>query len=68
MFFGRYDGSFSFAENKEELYFKGRMVTTFFEYEIDKFVCGIFNDTDYVQLIDRSKKEITIKVKNPAAD
>jgi len=56
MFFGNYDETFSFAENREEFYFIGRNVPSFFEYEVDKFVCGIWNDLEYVQVIDRSKK------------
>jgi len=70
MFFGRHDGSFSFAENKEESYFQERKVKSFFEYEVDKVVCAVFNDREknYIQLIDRSKKEITLKLTNPAED
>jgi len=70
LFFGGYDKSYSisFAENKEESYFNERNVRSFFEYELDKFVCAICKDKNYIQLIDRSNKQITTKVKNPAND
>jgi len=69
LFFGRYDKFCSFAENKEESYFNGCDVTSFFEYEVDKFVCAICNDPEnnYIQIIDRTKKGKITKVKNPAA-
>jgi len=64
MFFGKYDGSYSFVENSEEFYFKNCVVPSFFEYDLDKFVCAVFNDPNknYIQLINRSKKEETTKV------
>jgi len=64
LFFGRYDGSYSFVENNEESYFKGSLVLSFFEYDFDKFACAVFNDPNkhYIQLIDRNLKEIIKKV------
>jgi len=79
LFFGTYDKSFSFAENNEESYFNGSPVTSFFEYEVDKLICAACYDpekyiksiiayitSNYIQIIDRSKKQVTIKVKSPA--
>jgi len=64
LFFGRYDKSYFFAEKKEESYFNSFNVPSFFEYELDKFVCAIQNDRDnnYIQLFDRRNKAITTKV------
>jgi len=64
MFFGRYDGPYSFLKSSEEFYLKDCIVPSFFEYDLDKFVCAVHNDPykNYIQLIDRSKKKVTTKV------
>jgi len=69
MFFGRHDGSYSFVENKEDIYFNGCDVRNFFEHELDKFVCAIYNDPEKksIQLIDRSKKYILIRANYPVS-
>jgi len=67
--FGSYDESHNFTENKDEMYFNSCTVTSFYEYDLDKFVCAICNDSNenYVQLIDRGTKDITVKVHHPAS-
>eukprot|EP00350_Pseudokeronopsis_sp_OXSARD2_P014033 CAMPEP_0170546292 /NCGR_PEP_ID=MMETSP0211-20121228/4664_1 /TAXON_ID=311385 /ORGANISM="Pseudokeronopsis sp., Strain OXSARD2" /LENGTH=84 /DNA_ID=CAMNT_0010850687 /DNA_START=1008 /DNA_END=1262 /DNA_ORIENTATION=+ len=70
LFFGSHDESYAFVENKEESYFNGCKVKSFFEHEFGKFVCAICDDPSksYVQLFDRRTGEITLKVKNPAGN
>jgi len=60
MFFGRYDERYTFIENKEEIYFNGCDVTSFFEYGLDKFIIFLrgarYNKVFYI--IDRCKAEV----------
>jgi len=72
MYFGKFDEGHSFIENKDESYLGGYDVSSFFEFDLDKFVCTVKDDSDenefYVQLLDRGVKEVIVKVKNPAAN
>ena len=55
-----------FEQNTTEKYFNGKTITSFYEYELDKFAVCVCNQSEYVQIIDRNHQVELFKVTHPA--
>eukprot|EP00350_Pseudokeronopsis_sp_OXSARD2_P003425 CAMPEP_0170540556 /NCGR_PEP_ID=MMETSP0211-20121228/536_1 /TAXON_ID=311385 /ORGANISM="Pseudokeronopsis sp., Strain OXSARD2" /LENGTH=68 /DNA_ID=CAMNT_0010843009 /DNA_START=1057 /DNA_END=1263 /DNA_ORIENTATION=+ len=56
---------YSFNENLNEFYLQNLDVLTFEEYEKDKFIVGIINEREYVQMIDRNHNQNIFRIRHP---
>lgn len=61
LFFGKVEG-YEFKENIGEKFFEGKTVTSFWEYDLDKFIVCVCNQSEYVQMVDRSTSQVLTKI------
>mmetsp|Transcript_36238 Transcript_36238/g.35162 ORF Transcript_36238/g.35162 Transcript_36238/m.35162 type:complete len:267 (-) Transcript_36238:143-943(-) len=64
--FGMYDSEYKITESDDEMYFDGKTVTSFIEYQRDKIVAAICNVSEYIQVIDRTNRDYKKQVSHPA--
>lgn len=59
--------SFAFKEDEDETYFNGKISRSIIEYEKDKMLVCLKNSSA-IYCIDRKKKDVVKKIKNPTGD
>lgn len=64
--FGIIDRNYDFKESLEDQLIPDKDVSSFVEYEKDKFLVSVYKDMAYILLIDRQEKDKIIQITHPS--